>query len=70
MILGAVRRLRELPRAQPSPELDARLHRIEAAVEAIRIDVERLAEAKRLEASREVLRLPEPGRPPRVITPH
>ena len=39
-----------LPATPPSPELVARLERIEQAVEAVAVEVERIAEAQRFSA--------------------
>jgi hypothetical protein len=39
-----------MPPAAPSPEITARLERIEQAVEAVAIEVERIAESQRFSA--------------------
>ena len=60
----------------PVGAAEERLERIEAAVDVIALEVERIAEAQRfaarLAADREPGHLPAPGRSPegRVVTPH
>lgn len=60
-------------RKQKSKEVeltDARLARIEAAVEAIAIEVERQGEMQRFAAKADFQRIAEPRRAERSITPH
>jgi hypothetical protein len=75
--LQFVRRLLELRQERtpsiPTTELRERLDRIEIAVEATALEVERISEANRfmakLLADRSAAAVPS-GRPERVITPH
>lgn len=70
-VARAVVRLRQPPALQPSPEIEARLSRIESAVEAIAIEIERNGELQRFNARLargEVV--PEALRVERPITPH
>lgn len=70
-VARAVVRVRQLQVPQPSPDIEARLARIESAVDAIAIEVERNGELQRFNAR---LALgdarPEPLRIERPITPH
>jgi hypothetical protein len=70
MTLGAVKRLRELPRTASSDDVEARLGRIEAAVDAIRVDVDRLVEHQRLSALPGAALLPGRADGPKSLTPH
>lgn len=62
--------------AMPAHAVEERLERIEAAVDVIALEVERIAEAQRfaarLAAERPPAGLPSPGHSPvgRVVTPH
>ena len=75
--LRFVRRILEMKHERalhaPPPDLDARLDRIELAVETTALEVERIAEANRfvakLLADRATPQAPS-SKPPRVITPH
>lgn len=67
---GAVRRSRESLRQPPSKDLEARLTRLEAAVDAIRLDVSRLVEYQRLAQRAEPAQLADRAAPPRTTTPH
>lgn len=49
---------------QVSPQMDDRLLRIEQAVEAIAIEVERISEGQRYLAKLQAEQLPSPDRPP------
>jgi hypothetical protein len=69
--LGAIVRLRALRQAPPPNDIEARLARIEAAVEAIAIEMERSGELQRFTARLEGShRLPEVQPVARPITPH
>jgi hypothetical protein len=64
-------RVRQLQASPPSSDIEERLNRIEAAVEAIAIETERNGELQRFNAR--LARgesLPEPQRIERPITPH
>ena len=70
-IARTVIRLKQPPAPLPSPDLEARLERIESAVEAIAIEIERNGELQRFTAK--LARgdaMPEPLRIERPITPH
>lgn len=67
LVLGAVARYRAAERQLPPS--DERLARIEHAVEAIALEVERLGEIQRFNAKLEAQKLPEPRQVERPITP-
>jgi len=70
-VARAVVRVRQLRTAPPQPDLEVRLERIESAVEAIAIEIERNGERQRFTArlaKGEVA--PEPARIERPVTPH
>ena len=70
-VARAVVRVRQLQAPQPSPDIEARLSRIETAVESIAIEIERNGELQRFNAR--LARgeaVPEPLRIERPITPH
>lgn len=65
------RAIRAEARALPRPGDGMQLHRIEQAVEAMAIEVERLAEAERFQARLLAERVrPGLAEPPRHVTPH
>ena len=71
----AFRLLRAKPRAQPPVVDDRRLDRLEQAVEAIALEMERVGESQRFLTKLMAERLPAPSDTPdrmlgRVITPH
>ena len=68
--LSILARWRRKRRPKDAELMDARLSRIEAAVEAIAIEVERQGELQRLAARVDQPRFPEPRRAERSITPH
>ncbi len=70
LVLGAVRRLRELPPMPGTIGTDERLRRIEVALQDLRLDMDRLVELQRLAARPDLTRLAEPREGPRVNTPH
>jgi hypothetical protein len=70
MVMGAVARFRASDHRVPASPVDERLARIEIAVEAIALEVERLGEFHRFNAKLESQRLPEPRVVARPITPH
>lgn len=67
MVFGAVARFRASDKQ--APPSDERLARIEHAVEAIALEVERLGEIQRFNAKREAERLPAPRQVERPVTP-
>ena len=69
-ILGAVRRLRELPPPAGTTDLHARLARIETSLDALRHDMDRLVAAQRIAERPDFPRLSGSGDPPRTLTPH
>lgn len=70
-VARAVVRVRQLQTPLASSDLDARLERIESAVEAIAIEIERNGELQRFNARlAQGDSLPEPVRIERPITPH
>lgn len=71
VVLGAIVRLRALRNSEHALEIEARLDRIEATVEAIAIEVDRLSDARRSAALPEPrVAIPPLAQAPRVITPH
>lgn len=70
VVANAVARLREAQTRQLPTDLEARLARIEAAVEAIAIEVERAGELQRFTAKLSQSTAPsEPARIARPVTP-
>lgn len=70
VVANAVTRLREAQAPRPPSDLEARLARIEAAVEAIAIEVERVGELQRFTAKlNQSASPPEPARIARPVTP-
>jgi hypothetical protein len=70
MVMGAVARFRTSDQRVSASPVDERLARIEIAVEAIALEVERLGEFHRFNAKLESQRPPEPPAIARPITPH
>ena len=71
VVAGTVIRLREIQAAKEPALLAARLDRIEAAVEAIAIEVERAGELQRFSAKLQSSTLPPPAAvSARSVTPH
>lgn len=68
--LAILARRRRKDRSREAELMDARLSRIEAAVEAIAIEVERQGEMQRVAARIDPHRLPDPRLVERPITPH
>lgn len=68
--LATIARVRRAPRQLTDPQIDARLDRIEAAVEAIAIEVERQGELQRFAAKVEAQRMPAMRAIERPVTPH
>lgn len=62
MTLGAVRRMRELPRPHAAEDVEARLARIEVVLESIRTDMDRLMDHQRLAARKDAGLLEERSR--------
>jgi len=70
-VARAVVRVRQLQTPAPSSDIEARLARIESAVEAIAIEIERNGELQRFNAQLLAGEAsPEPLRVERPITPH
>jgi hypothetical protein len=62
--LRSARILAERGRNLPAPQLEERLLRIEQAVDAIAVEVERMSESQRFVTKVLAERLPAPGQPP------
>ncbi|MBL8998509.1 MAG: hypothetical protein JNL44_14445 [Gemmatimonadetes bacterium] len=70
MLRAAMRRTQDASLRSADASYEARLERIETAVEAIALEVERIGEMQRFSAKADAARLERPRAVERPVTPH